>query len=135
MLVYEPAATHDGALEAGRTRGRDGPDGASGSLADGTTDRHGDDGFFHETVAPSRMNVAEIIRLAGFALGALGSVLVFVEFFQMPTYVEYEPQFGTYSLDLSPGEELQEHSWVGRIGAMAVALAFALLFVSELLAA
>ena len=79
------------------------------------------------------MAIAELLRLAGYALGALGGALVFVEFFQMPSYVEYEPEFESYSVDLSP-QEVREHTWLGRIGGFCVALGFALLFVAQLVA-
>jgi hypothetical protein len=78
------------------------------------------------------MDVPHLLRLAGFALGAFGGVLVFAEFFQLPSYVEYDEALRTYTLELSPSE-LREHSWVGRTGAFATALGFALLFVAELL--
>ncbi|MFB6131705.1 MAG: hypothetical protein ABEJ28_12905 [Salinigranum sp.] len=79
------------------------------------------------------MNIAELLRLAGFALGALGGVLVFIEFFQVPSYVEYDDSIQSYSLDLAPSE-VREHTWIGQVGGFAVALGFALLFVAELLA-
>jgi hypothetical protein len=72
------------------------------------------------------------LRLAGGALGALGAVLLFIEFFQIPSYVEYNPDFGSYSFDLSP-EEAVEYSWFGRIGALLLALAFALQFLAAFL--
>jgi hypothetical protein len=72
------------------------------------------------------------LRLAGGALGALGAVLLFIEFFQIPSYVEYNPDLGSYSFDLSP-EEAVEYSWFGRTGALLVALAFALQFLAAFL--
>lgn len=72
------------------------------------------------------------LRLAGYAVGALGGVLVFAEFFQQPSYVEYEPEFDSYSVEISP-TEVTEHTWLGRTGALLVALAFALEFVATLL--
>ncbi|MFC7166224.1 hypothetical protein [Halospeciosus flavus] len=71
--------------------------------------------------------VVTTLRLAGYALGALGAVLLFVEFFQQPSYISYEPEFESYNVDLSP-QEVTEHTWIGRIGALLLALAFALEF-------
>ncbi len=72
------------------------------------------------------------LRLAGYAVGALGGVLLFAEFFQQPSYVEYEPEFDSYSLDISP-TELGQYTWLGRSGALLVSLAFALEFVATML--
>ncbi|MFB6101315.1 MAG: hypothetical protein ABEJ73_01975 [Haloplanus sp.] len=73
--------------------------------------------------------VANALRLLGSALGALGGALVFVEFFQMPNYVEYNPEFQDYRIDTSHAE-VQEHTWIGRIGGFCISLGFALLFVA-----
>lgn len=78
------------------------------------------------------MQVADYLQLAGYALGAFGGTLLFVEFFQLPTYVEYEERIQSYSLDMSP-TELVEHTWIGRVGGLSLALGFALLFVAALL--
>ncbi|MFB6305267.1 MAG: hypothetical protein ABEH47_08875 [Haloferacaceae archaeon] len=75
--------------------------------------------------------VGEALRLAGTALGALGGALLFVEFFQRPSYVEYDPQFDNYEITIGPSE-VREHTWAGRIGGFCVALGFALLFVATL---
>lgn len=72
------------------------------------------------------------LELAGYAIGALGAVLVFFEFFQEPSYVEYEPEFNDYSIDISP-MEITEHTWAGRIGAFMIAVSFALQFLAALL--
>ena len=72
------------------------------------------------------------LSLASAALGALGGLLLFVEFFQLPSYVTYQPSYGSYNLAISP-QEAREYSWAGRIGALLLALAFALLFVDALL--
>ncbi|WP_433624342.1 hypothetical protein [Halomicrococcus sp. NG-SE-24] len=74
-----------------------------------------------------------VLELAGYALGALGSVLVFFEFFQVPNYVEYDPEFNDYTVDISP-MEVTEHTWIGRVGAFLVAVAFALEFLAAILA-
>lgn len=67
------------------------------------------------------------LQLAAAALGAVGAILVFVEFFQLPGYVRFEKQIGSYSVELSP-EDPTEYTWVGRIGALLVATSFALQF-------
>jgi hypothetical protein len=72
------------------------------------------------------------LRLAGYAIGALGGVLLFAEFFQQPSYVEYETEFDSYSLDISP-TELRQYTWLGRVGALLVSLAFAVEFAATLL--
>ncbi|WP_135828302.1 hypothetical protein [Halorussus halobius] len=72
------------------------------------------------------------LELAGYALGALGAALVFFEFFQLPSYVEYSQEYNDYSVDISPGEVV-EHTWAGRVGAFLVAVSFALQFVAALL--
>lgn len=77
------------------------------------------------------VGLAETLRLAGTALGALGGALLFVEFFQRPSYVEYNPEFDDYNLDVSPSR-VREHTWAGRIGGFCVAVGFALLFVAAL---
>jgi len=77
------------------------------------------------------MQVVDYLRLAGYALGALGGALLFVEFFQLPSYVDYDEEFQTYSLEISP-QELREHTWLGRVGGLFVSLGFAALFVAAL---
>lgn len=77
------------------------------------------------------MQLPELLRVAGAALGAVGGALLFAEFFQLPTYVTYDEQFEGYELDLSPGT-VREHTWLGRAGGLCVSLGFALLFVGEL---
>jgi len=79
------------------------------------------------------VDVVTALRLAGSALGAVGGVLLFLELFQMPSYVEYEPDFGEYNVDIAPGD-VTEHTWLGRAGALLVALAFALQFFATLVA-
>ena len=76
--------------------------------------------------------IAATLELAGYALGALGGVLLFVEFFQIPSYISYKESFNSYNVAISP-QEVREYTWAGRIGALLMALAFALLFVSALL--
>lgn len=73
------------------------------------------------------MELVTALRLAGYALGALGGALVFVEFFLTPSYVEYDEGLAAYNVKYSL-DELVEHTWIGRIGALLVAVAFALQF-------
>lgn len=72
------------------------------------------------------------LRLAGYAVGALGAMCLFIEFFQQPSYVRYEPEFDSYSVEMSP-VEVREHTWIGRIGALLVGLAFATEFLATFL--
>ena len=72
-----------------------------------------------------------LLSLAGSAMGALGGALVFVEFFQTPSYLNYDPEFGSHDIQLTP-VEVDEYTWAGRIGALLIALAFALQFVAAL---
>lgn len=73
------------------------------------------------------------LRLAGYAVGALGAMLVFIEFFQTPSYVNYDENFDTYDLSVS-ANVMAEHTWFGRVGALLVAAAFALEFLAVFLA-
>jgi len=72
------------------------------------------------------------LSLAGAALGTVGGVLLFVEFFQLPSYLSYNEGIGNYTIQISPSEA-REYTWAGRVGALLVALAFALQFVAMLL--
>lgn len=76
--------------------------------------------------------LVEALRLAAYALGAVGSVLTFVEFFQLPSYISYDTNIQSWEVHRAPNE-VQEHTWFGRTGGLMLALAFALLFVAELL--
>lgn len=76
--------------------------------------------------------VAEWLQLAGFGAGTLGGALLFVEFFQLPSYVSYDQEFDDYSVDMTPAD-VREYTPVGRAGALLVSLAFALQFVALLL--
>lgn len=69
--------------------------------------------------------LTETLGLAGAALGAVGAVLLFVEFFQLPSYVRYDTDFESYSVEISP-KEADEYTWFGRIGAMLLAIGFGL---------
>ena len=75
---------------------------------------------------------AVVVSLAGYALGALGGVLVFVELFMLPSYVSYQENYGSYNIAMSP-QEASEYTWAGRVGALLIALAFALQFVATFL--
>lgn len=72
------------------------------------------------------------LRLSGLALGALGGGLLFIEFFQLPSYVEYKERYGDYKLDLSP-DEMQQYTPFGRVGALLISLSFALQFIAVFL--
>ena len=72
------------------------------------------------------------LALAGSGLGVLGGILLFIEFFQVPSYVSFNTDFTEYNVDISPAE-VDEYTWVGRTGALLVALAFALHFVAGLM--
>ncbi len=72
------------------------------------------------------------LRLAGLALGVVGATLVFVEFFQIPEYVEYRENFGDYKVRLSP-DEPGEYTNIGRVGAILIAVSFTLQFFAVLL--
>jgi hypothetical protein len=73
-----------------------------------------------------------LLSLAGYGLGTLGAALVFIEFFMTPSYLEYQPEWDGWNLTVNP-IEADEYSWAGRIGALLMALAFALLFLATLL--
>ncbi|MFB6096615.1 MAG: hypothetical protein ABEJ74_04435 [Haloferacaceae archaeon] len=78
------------------------------------------------------MALAETVRLVAAAIGTLGGVLLFLEFFQMPSYVTYNEEIETYDVDPMP-PEADEYTWIGRVGALCVSLGFALLFVATFL--
>jgi hypothetical protein len=75
--------------------------------------------------------VGQSLQLVGSALGALGGLLVFVEFFQTPNYVNYNREWDDYEIEMSP-RDVREHSWVGRVGGLLLGVGFALLFVGML---
>lgn len=79
------------------------------------------------------VSLSVLLSLAGYAAGALGGVLVFVELFQTPNYVEYDPDFNSYNVDIAP-TEVYQYTWMGRAGAILIAFAFALEFLATLLA-
>lgn len=72
------------------------------------------------------------LELAGSALGAVGAVLLFLEFFQMPSYVQYNEGVG-YTVQMAPDDPVTEDTWIGRIGALAMAVGFACLFLATFL--
>ena len=73
-----------------------------------------------------------LLSLAGHAIGTVGGVLLFVEFFQLPSYVTYETEWDNWNIQVSPSE-VQQYSTAGRLGAVMIAVAFALQFVATLL--
>jgi hypothetical protein len=73
-----------------------------------------------------------LVSLAGHAIGTIGGVLLFVEFFQLPSYVSYEKEWDNWNIQVSPNE-VQQYTAAGRIGAVMIAIAFALQFVATLL--
>lgn len=77
-------------------------------------------------------DVATTLRLVGAAVGTLGAVLLFLELFQLPTYITYDSNMGSYSIDFSP-ENPRQYTWIGRIGAILIAIAFALQFLATFL--
>ncbi len=77
-------------------------------------------------------SIETIVALAGYAIGALGGVLVFIEFFQTPSYIRYQSEWDDWNVDIAPSE-VDEYTRAGRIGAILIALAFALEFVATLL--
>lgn len=77
------------------------------------------------------MTVGEVLRLAGSALGAVGGLLVFVEFFQTPNYVTYNREWDDYEIEMSP-REVEQYTWIGRAGGLLIGAGFALLFVGTL---
>tara|TARA_A100001037_G_C15129301_1_gene627899 strand:+ start:2030 stop:2269 length:240 start_codon:yes stop_codon:yes gene_type:complete len=72
------------------------------------------------------------ISLVGYVIGALGGLLIFIELFQVPNYLKYKPKLNRYDIELKP-EEVQEYTIVGRIGALMIAIAFSLQFISMLI--
>ena len=72
------------------------------------------------------------LQLVALAIGAAGAGLVFIEFFQIPEYVEYRENFNDYKIRLSP-DEPGEYTTVGRVGALLIALSFTLQFFVVLL--
>ncbi len=76
--------------------------------------------------------LVETLRLAGPAIGAVGAALLFIEFFQLPSYFRYDTDFESYSVDISP-DDAQEYTWIGRIGVLLIALAFVVQFLTAFL--
>ncbi|MGM0371404.1 MAG: hypothetical protein ACQEQJ_02730, partial [Halobacteriota archaeon] len=71
------------------------------------------------------MAIATQLHLAGSALGVVGAMLLFVEFFQLPSYVRFDRDFESYSVEISPNDA-DEYTFFGRAGAILIAVAFAL---------
>ena len=79
------------------------------------------------------VTIVEGLQLAGYAAGALGGALLFVEFFQLPNYVNYDTDYDDYNIDMAPAE-VRQYTWLGRAGALLLSLAFALEFFAVLAA-
>jgi len=73
--------------------------------------------------------LVDSVRMAGYALATLGMLLVFLEFFQQPSYINYDQEFDSYNVELSPSD-VREHTWIGRIGALLAAAGFAVEFLA-----
>lgn len=78
------------------------------------------------------VQVAGWLELAGFGAGTLGGALLFVEFFQLPSYVSYDQEYDEYNVEMAPAD-VRQYTLVGRVGALLISLAFALQFVAVLL--
>ncbi|MDY6819955.1 MAG: hypothetical protein SVG88_14955 [Halobacteriales archaeon] len=76
--------------------------------------------------------IVSSLALIGYAAGAVGGVLLFIEFFQTPSYITYDTDFNDYNMNITP-TDVQEFTWFGRIGALLLALGFALNFLATLL--
>ena len=70
------------------------------------------------------MDLVTQLSLLGSALGVLGAMLLFVEFFQLPSYVQFDADFESYSVQISPNDAA-EYTAFGRIGAILIGIAFA----------
>lgn len=79
------------------------------------------------------VTLVEGLQLFGYAAGALGGSLLFMEFFQVPSYVNYEPEYDNYNVDMTP-DDVRQYTWAGRAGALLVAAGFAVQFLAVLLA-
>ncbi|MDR5656990.1 hypothetical protein RH831_07320 [Halodesulfurarchaeum sp. HSR-GB] len=79
------------------------------------------------------MAIATQLHLAGSALGVVGAMLLFVEFFQLPSYVRFDRDFESYSVEISPNDA-DEYTFFGRAGAILIAVAFALQLTGTFLA-
>jgi hypothetical protein len=79
------------------------------------------------------VTLVEALQLLGYAAGALGGSLLFMEFFQVPSYVNYEPEYDDYNIDMAPNQ-IRQYTWAGRAGAILVAAGFAVQFLAVLLA-
>ncbi len=77
------------------------------------------------------VDVTLLLSQVSYVLGALGGVLVFVEFFQTPSYLSYNAEWDNWSVEMSP-LDAREYTWAGRVGALLIALAFTLQFVATL---
>lgn len=74
-----------------------------------------------------------LLQLSGYVCGAVGSVCLFIEFFQTPSYVTYNRERERYGITYSP-DVADEYTWFGRAGALLLGLGFGLLFIATLAA-
>lgn len=77
-------------------------------------------------------DIATTVSLLGYGSGTIGALLIFVEFFQVPNYIDYDPENDSWRINVSP-RGVQQFSAAGRIGSLLVAIAFALQFLAILL--
>lgn len=76
-------------------------------------------------------DIVFLLQLSGYACGAFGSVCIFIEFFQTPSYVTYNRERERYGITYSP-DVADEYTWIGRAGALLLGLGFGLLFLAAL---
>ena len=73
-----------------------------------------------------------VIALIGYIVGAFGGLLIFIELFQVPSYVKYKPKLNRYDVEIKP-LEVQQYTLAGRVGALMIAIAFSLEFIAMLM--
>ncbi len=79
------------------------------------------------------MALATQLSLVGWAIGVVGAMLLFVEFFQLPSYVRFDKDFESYSVEISPNDA-SEYTAFGRAGAVLIGIAFAFQLTATFLA-
>lgn len=72
------------------------------------------------------------LELLAYAFGTVGAALLFLEFFQTPQYVKYDPERDNYRLKIR-AESMAEYTTLGRLGAFLLAASFAALFLVRIL--
>ena len=73
-----------------------------------------------------------VIAMIGYIVGAFGGLLIFIELFQVPSYVRYKPKLNRYDVEIKP-TEVQQYTLAGRAGALMIAIAFSLEFIAILI--